>query len=622
MNPFIMKKSLLALSFGISAFSFGQMTMTSSAMIGDCNCYQLTANAASDKGAIWSPVPINLTNSFDMTFDIYLGNPPDEFWAGDGMVFVLQQNATGIGDYANTLGYKDVAPLNSPAISTQSIGIEIDTYNNAPSVPTDVASDHIGINSNGGNNHNLGGPYAIPEIENGAYHEFRVLWDPTLQVMSVFLDGAFIFAYNNDIITNIFTGNPIVYFGFTAATGGSYNEMRVCMNRNAAFNADITSICSDLPVSFTDNSTSDLNNILDYTWDFGDGSPLDFNQDATHSYSTPGTYTAQLVMTDVSGCTDSAQIDITVLPDLVIDVVGTDITCFGDGDGQAVANPQNGLAPYVYLWDDPLVQATQTATNLGPASYNVTVTDDLGCTGIGSVTIIEPALLVADVLGNDVMCNRDSSATASASGTGGTAPYSFLWDDSNAQTTQDATNLPAGTYNVIVTDANGCTATDFWTVNEPSPIFITGLVTYDNGTTNGAVDATITGGTAPYASTVWSNSATTEDITGLTSGTYTITVTDANGCIKDTTFNIKSSVGLTDPSKPAFVIYPNPTDGQFQIQTTGDYLVIIHDAAGRIVYRKEASDNSNVNIQFVESGVYMVEIIKDNKSYFERIVVQ
>jgi PKD repeat protein len=624
MNLFHMKKSLLAFALGFSAVSFGQMTMNASASMlvpGTCDCYRLTTNASAVRGAIWSPGMIDLTQSFDMTFDIYAGNPSDEFYAGDGMVFVLQQNPTGIGDFANAIGYKDNVPLNSPAISGNSLGIEIDTYNNSPSVFTDIAADHIGINSNGSNDHNIYPPVAIPNIEDGLYHEFRVIWSPTLNLLTVTLDGTFIFAHTINLTSTIFGGNPMVYFGFTSATGGSFNEHRVCSYRNAAFTSDLTSVCSDLPVSFTDNSTSDLNIFTEYAWDFGDGSPLDFNENPTHSFTTPGTYTVELVMTDASGCTDNSTLNITVLPDLIVNVTGTDITCFGDGDGQAVATSSNGTGPFNYLWDDVLAQTTQTITNLGAATYNVTVTDNLGCVGTGTVTIAEPTELTVDIHGADLLCFGDSDGVGTAIAVGGTGTPTYLWDDALAQTTSAASGLSAGTYTVTATDANGCTAIDTYTVSQPSEIIITGVVTQDNGTTNGGIDATVVGGTTPYSSTVWSNSAITEDITGLGSGNYTITVTDANGCTKDTTFNIKSSVGLTDVSGSDFVIYPNPTNGQFQIQLMGDYQIIIHDAAGRIVFTQNALDDTNVNLK-AEGGVYIVEVIKNNQSYFQRLVIQ
>jgi hypothetical protein len=107
-----------------------------------------------------------------------------------------------------------------------------------------------------------------------------------------------------------------------------------------------------------------------------------------------------LVMTDASGCTDNSTLNITVLPDLIVNVAGTDITCFGDGDGQAVATSSNGTGPFNYLWDDVLAQTTQTITNLGAATYNVTVTDNLGCVGTGTVTINEPTELTVDIHGS------------------------------------------------------------------------------------------------------------------------------------------------------------------------------------------------------------------------------
>jgi PKD repeat protein len=618
-----MKKSVLILAAAISSVGYSQMTMVSSANMlvpSDCNCYQITPNSANPKGAIWSPVTIDLTQSFDMTFNIYLGT--NDVWGADGMAFVLQQNPSGIGDIGYTLAYHDLAPVNTPAISSQSFAIEIDTWNSSPTIATDIASDHIGVSSNGSVNHNLGGPYAVPNLEDGLYHTFRVVWSPSLTTIAVLLDGAPVFSLNLNITTAIFAGNPNVYFGFTGSGGGSYNEQRVCMNRNASFTQDLTSICPGFAVTFTDNSTSDLNNILDYTWDYGDGSPLDPTQNPSHTYSTPGTYTAKLYMTDVSGCYDSAQVTITVLPDLIIDVVGQNPTCFGDTDGEATATSQNGTGPYTYTWDDPLVQTTQTATGLlSNTTYNVDVIDNLGCTGSGTVTIGETPEIIVDIIRDDASCFGSTDGQVEAVMTNGVAPFTFVWDDPSTQTTNPATGLGAGTYSVTVTDANGCTATASTTVNQPSEIFISGVVTYDNGTSNGTIDATITGGTTPYASTVWSNSATTEDISGLTSGTYTLTVTDANGCTKDTTFNMKSSVGIGEETLNPFEIFPNPSNGTFQVKGVDSYLISISDASGKLVYSTNANGLQNININFVEAGVYMIRIEQDGFVYTEKLII-
>src|SRR5678816_495814 len=121
------------------------------------------------------------------------------------------------------------------------------------------------------------------------------------------------------------------------------------------------------------------------------------------------------------------------------------------------------------------------------------------------------------------MCIRDRTVS------NGTAPYTYLW--SNGAITEDISGLTAGTYTVTVTDANGCSTSStsiVATVN--SPITITPVVTNTICTASiGAINITVSNGTAPYTYQ-WSNGATTEDISGLAAGTYTVIVTDANGC--------------------------------------------------------------------------------------------
>jgi large repetitive protein len=123
-------------------------------------------------------------------------------------------------------------------------------------------------------------------------------------------------------------------------------------------------------------------------------------------------------------------------------------------------------------------------------------------------------------------CNWSSNLTV----TGGTAPYTYLW--SNGATTEDLTNVVAGTYNVTITDANGCTTTASGTVTQPAAA-LAGTTTTTPvlcfGDATGAVNLTVTGGTAPYTY-LWSNGATTEDLTNVIAGTYNVTITDANGC--------------------------------------------------------------------------------------------
>jgi large repetitive protein len=182
-------------------------------------------------------------------------------------------------------------------------------------------------------------------------------------------------------------------------------------------------------------------------------------------------------------------------------------------------------------------------TNIPAGIYSVTVTDANGCSTSASVTITQPALaLSASVSGTDVLCFGNATGAADLTVNGGTAPYNYSW--SNAATTEDLANLAAGTYTVTITDANGCSTTASVTITQPAS-GLTSSTTQTNvlcfGNSTGAADLTVSGGTAPYNYS-WSNAATTEDLTGLAAGTYTVTITDANGC------STTASVTITQPA--------------------------------------------------------------------------
>ncbi|MDQ1161099.1 aminopeptidase-like protein [Chryseobacterium sp. SORGH_AS 447] len=241
-----------------------------------------------------------------------------------------------------------------------------------------------------------------------------------------------------------------------------------------------------------------------------------------------GTYT--VVITDANGCTATVNATVTQPASAVSGTtVVTNVACNGASNGAINLTPAGGTAPYTFNWGGGVT--TEDRTGLAAGTYTVLITDANGCTATVNATVTQPASAVSGTtVVTNVACNGASNGAINLTPAGGTAPYTFNWG--GGVTTEDRTGLAAGTYTVIITDANGCTATVNATVTQPaSAVSGTTVITNVacNGASNGAINLTPAGGTAPYTFN-WGSGVTTEDRTGLTAGTYTVIITDANGC--------------------------------------------------------------------------------------------
>ncbi len=258
---------------------------------------------------------------------------------------------------------------------------------------------------------------------------------------------------------------------------------------------------------------------------------------------TAGNYS--VTVTDFNGCSKTIILTINSIPDgTAVVTAGANVTCKGYNNGWAtVSYVGNMTPPITYSWSNG--QNTQTATNLGPGSYNCTIQDVYGCTSSIGIGITEPDSLHFNISSNPALCFNQNSGSASVSYiSGGTPPFTYSWTPSG-QTGATATNLMAGTYSCIITDSKGCTKTYSITITQPSSINITSTVnTAYCMQTNGSATISATGGFPAYNYT-WSTGTTGNVLSNVAAGTYTALVKDANNCTNIFGITIPNTNGPT-----------------------------------------------------------------------------
>ncbi len=224
----------------------------------------------------------------------------------------------------------------------------------------------------------------------------------------------------------------------------------------------------------------------------------------------------------------------------------TNVQCFGTMDGTVMVTPDGVNPPYTFTIDS-LSSTTGSFQNLAAGSYTVTVTDPTGCEGFFPFTVTEPAaILPAVAVQQNVACFGGNNAIITTNATGGSGILAHKWSDPAGQTTATASNLIAGTYNVTVTDANGCTAVDTASVTEPTDLTASAVVTDAKcfNQPSGSVLAAAQGGVSPYTY-AWSSGPPTDLNNNILAGSYTVTVTDANGCTETSTSTVGQPAALT-----------------------------------------------------------------------------
>ena len=348
----------------------------------------------------------------------------------------------------------------------------------------------------------------------------------------------------------------------------------------------------------------------DITWEGPDGYTAQGND---LSSLGAGSYTATI--TDMNGCTAHVDVPMNAPHPFTIALGafsfpgGTHISCAGSDDGEITAMIDGGTIPYSLTWNGPDGFSSTNAmiNGLKPGEYCLTATDTNGCGQQVCLTLNGPAPLAASATPRTAACGQDIGEIALAT-TGGSLPYAFDW--SNGASTQDLEGLAPGAYEVIVSDANGCTTSANAVVDGTPAVTAIGTVTNNlcHGDAHGSIGVEVTGGTAPFLY-LWDNGETSADLASLVAGAYGVMITDANGCSADLEFLVSENDAIVIDT--LLSVY----HGGYNVSTHGgdDGSIAATLSGGTAPYSYAWSTGSqDADLSGLPAGTYTLEVTDAN----------
>ena len=328
-----------------------------------------------------------------------------------------------------------------------------------------------------------------------------------------------------------------------------------------------------------------------------------------------GNYSCSI--TDATGCVVVVFDTLTELSQIQAISPEDAVVCYSTSTSDLVVSVQNGIAPYTFSWLNSSV-TDDTLQNASIGNYSCVVTDALGCTDTVSTNVLLSDFSAAGT-SNNPLCNGTNTGSVSVLATGGSAPYVYDWTNSTSFSSALA-GLSGGTYECIITDANGCVDTVSTTVIEPSAFSVSITTTDELVGNDGSIDLIVNGANAPYSYS-WSNGATTEDISALVGGEYIFTISDANGCTYSDTVNVLgTTVGVYDQNiEKNWTVYPNPGTDFLVITGTHNGLVDVMDVNGKIIVSEAISENERLlDLSRLERGTYLIKFNESIKCWIKQ----
>lgn len=332
------------------------------------------------------------------------------------------------------------------------------------------------------------------------------------------------------------------------------------------------------------------------------------NSETTATISDLPANTYSVTITDEDGCTETAMTTITEPDELLANASATAESFSGANDGTATAEPEGGTGSYTYEWSNS--ETTQTITGLSTGNYTVTVTDANNCTTVETVTVasFDCAAFTVSISSNEPNCNGAATGSATAEPSGGTSPFTYAWSNGNMEAT--ANNLEAGTYSVTIFDANDCEIVGNVTLGEPPVLGLMVSSTSSalcNGDANGSASLSANGGTPGYEYE-WPDGNTSPDRNDLAAGSYTVSLTDVNGCETTTQVTIDEPSVLMANVTATDETAVGANDGTANAPTMG--------GTSPFTFLWSNGENSQ-NIIGLAPGEYCVTVTDANQCTFE-----
>jgi subtilisin-like proprotein convertase family protein len=408
------------------------------------------------------------------------------------------------------------------------------------------------------------------------------------------------------------------------ASGCDFDEVYTVLNQTGGFQVDNAVI--------TDTYCGDASGAIDiavsggsipYTFDWSNGAT---SEDISGVIS--GTYS--VTISDNSGCEFTENFTINNATNGLAETHAVTPEVCDTDNGAIDMTITGGVSPYSILWSTSDI--TEDLSGLDAGSYSFTITDNSGCQILGIIDV--PADNGSINIQLDGLADDNCSASQGyimIDVTGGSGTYTYDW--SHGETAQDAFFLTEGTYTVTVTDDNGCSAQETYTIDNSTAYTIVdpAVITPASCATcaDGAIDISIDWGPNPPGNLTywWSNGEFTQDISNLTPGTYDVQIWDDFGCYVTGTYTVVNSAGYDDNEMTGIVIYPNPSDGLVYVEFEDpgiDYSLTVVDASGRkVVYTSIITPDKRVqlNLSVLATGTYFIRLTSEKEQIIKPVII-